>query len=123
MSSKHPKSAIDLLATQPTLLEQLRKAHMGNYQVVLSLLSSLDHGRQMKRLVDQVIDTCDAVVNLRENVIDHRIRYSVVAMDDKNRQAVLNRAVRFVSLLHSLFRLTDREVGAILRSDRLCGIS
>jgi hypothetical protein len=69
---------------------------MGNYQIVLSLLSSLDNGRQMKRLVDTVIDTCDAVVNLREIVLDHRIRYSVVAMDDKNRQALLERAIRSV---------------------------
>lgn len=40
------------------MLEQLRKAHMGNYQLVLSLLSSLDHGRQMKRVVDAIIDNC-----------------------------------------------------------------
>jgi len=31
---------------------------MGNYQIVMSLLSSLDNGRQMKRLVDEIIDTC-----------------------------------------------------------------
>ena len=70
---------------------------MGNYQIVLSLLSSLDHGREMKRLVDHVIDTCDAVVNLRENVLEYRIKYSVVATDDKHRQAVLDKAVRSVS--------------------------
>jgi hypothetical protein len=58
LSSKHPSTAIDLLTTHPNLLEQLLKAHMGNYQIVLSLLSSLDHGRQMKRLVDQIIDCC-----------------------------------------------------------------
>lgn len=31
---------------------------MGNYQIVLSLLSSLDSGKQIKRLVDEVIDNC-----------------------------------------------------------------
>jgi hypothetical protein len=87
-------SAIDLLASQPNLLDALRKAHMGNYQIVLSLMSSLDHGRQMKRLVDQVIDTCQAVVNLRENVIEHRIKYSVSAMNDKSRQQYLDKALR-----------------------------
>jgi hypothetical protein len=85
---------------------------MGNYQIVLSLLSSLDHGRDMKRLVDQVIDACvlfclylvfmltqtgDAVINLRENVMELRIKYSVSAMDDKGRQALLERALRAVS--------------------------
>nr|XP_018260510.1 uncharacterized protein I303_07432 [Kwoniella dejecticola CBS 10117]OBR82668.1 hypothetical protein I303_07432 [Kwoniella dejecticola CBS 10117] len=94
LPSKHPSTAIDLLTSQPTLLEQLRKAHMGSYQIVMSLLSSLDHGRQMKRLVDAIIDSCDAVINLRENVIEHRIKYSVSSMDDKNRQVYLEKALR-----------------------------
>lgn len=53
----------------------------------------------MKRLVDHVIDSCDAVVNLRENVLEYRIKYSVVASDEKTRQAVLQRAVRSVSAM------------------------
>jgi hypothetical protein len=51
----------------------------------------------MKRLVDEVIDSCDAVVNLRENVIELRVEYSVSALDDKGRQAILERALRAVS--------------------------
>ena len=42
--------------TQPTMLENLRKAHLGNYSVVLSLLGCLDRGLQAKKLVDRVID-------------------------------------------------------------------
>jgi hypothetical protein len=42
--------------TQPTLLDNLRKAHMGNYGVILSLLGCLDNGLQAKKLVDRVID-------------------------------------------------------------------
>ena len=42
--------------TQPTLLENLRKAHSGNYSIILSLLGCLDHGLQAKKLVDRVID-------------------------------------------------------------------
>ena len=34
----------------------LRKAHLGNYGVVLSLLGCLDRGLQAKKLVDRVID-------------------------------------------------------------------
>jgi hypothetical protein len=67
---------------------------MGNYQIVLSLLSSLDHGRETKNLVDCVIDNCDSVVNLRENVIEYRIKYSVAMRDDKDGQQFLDKAVR-----------------------------
>lgn len=51
-------SAIELLLTQPLLLDNLRRAHMGNYGIVLSLLGVLDHGLRTKRLVDRVIDSC-----------------------------------------------------------------
>jgi hypothetical protein len=88
----------------------MRKAHMGNYQIVLALISSLDQGRRIKRLVDEVIDCCElasltadeadvsgaAVVNLREHVIDYRIRYSVASLDDKERQGLLEKALRSV---------------------------
>ncbi|OXH32476.1 hypothetical protein J008_03246 [Cryptococcus neoformans] len=94
LPSKHPSTAIDLLTTQPTLLDQLCRAHMGSYQIVLSLLSSLDQGKPMKQLVDAVIDSCDAVINLRENVMEERIKYSVAAMEDKKRQSHLEKALR-----------------------------
>lgn len=41
---------------QPTLLENLRRAHSGNYSIILSLLGCLDHGLQAKKLADRVID-------------------------------------------------------------------
>ncbi|RSH87875.1 uncharacterized protein EHS24_000393 [Apiotrichum porosum] len=94
LPSRRSTAAIDLLSSHPNLLESLRRAHMGNYQIVLSLLSSLDHGREIKALVDQIIDDCDAVVNLRENVIENRIKYSVASRDDKQSQGYLDRAVR-----------------------------
>lgn len=51
-------NAVDLLTSYPNLLEQLRKAHMGSYQIVLALISSLDGGRRIKALVDEIIDSC-----------------------------------------------------------------
>nr|XP_031859044.1 uncharacterized protein CI109_005550 [Kwoniella shandongensis]KAA5526116.1 hypothetical protein CI109_005550 [Kwoniella shandongensis] len=44
--------------------------------------------------VTRVLDRSDAVINLRENVIEHRIKYSVSAMDDRNRQVWLDKALR-----------------------------
>jgi hypothetical protein len=89
---------------------------MGNYQIVLSLLSSLDHGRELKRLVDMIIDDCDSVVNLRENVIEYRIKYSVASRDDPNGSWYLDKAVRSVSL-HS-HALTDTSLSST--STSLC---
>jgi len=57
LHDKNTQSAIQLLLTQPTLLENLRKAHIGNYGVILSLLGCLDQGLQAKKLVDRVIDS------------------------------------------------------------------
>lgn len=112
LPSRRSAAAIDLLSTHPNLLESLRRAYMGDYQIVLSLLSILDHGREEKHLVDMVIDNCDAVVNLRENVIEYRIKYSTVSRDDKHGQLYLDKAVRSVS---SLSEKSAYEVaGAVL---------
>ncbi|KAI6042555.1 inositol hexakisphosphate-domain-containing protein [Pisolithus marmoratus] len=90
----HSQSAIALLMAQPSLLENLRKAYQGNYSAILSLLGCLDHGIQAKRLVDRVIDTCDHVNNLREDVLIHRIRYALTTLDQDEckREELLNKA-------------------------------
>lgn len=56
LQNKNSQSAIELLMAKPALLENLRKAHLGNYGVILSLLGCLDHGIQDKKLVDRIID-------------------------------------------------------------------
>lgn len=58
LDTKTTQSTIELLLTQPSLLEALRKAHMGNYGAILSLLGCLEHGIKAKKLVDKVIDVC-----------------------------------------------------------------
>lgn len=93
LPSRRSDAAIDLLSSHPNLLESLRRAHMGNYNIVLSLLSALDNGRDTKRLVDVIIDNCDAVVNLRESVLEYRIKYSV-ASGEENSQLYLDKAMR-----------------------------
>ncbi|KAI0091045.1 inositol hexakisphosphate-domain-containing protein [Irpex rosettiformis] len=89
------QSAIELLLTQPGLLNSLRKAHMGNYGIILSLLGCIDQGLKSKKLVDRVIDSCDQVTNLREDIFTHRIRYSLTTtMDEDERDAGLDKAVK-----------------------------
>jgi hypothetical protein len=58
LENKNSQSAIQLLMAQPVLMDNLRKAHAGNYGVILSLLGCLDNGPQAKRLVDKVVDAC-----------------------------------------------------------------
>jgi hypothetical protein len=97
--------------TRPALLENLRKAHMGNYSVILSLLGCLEHGLQAKQLVDRIIDSClypsqiysrrriadnfplgDHVTNLRESILMYRLKYSLTTMDETQGADYLNRA-------------------------------
>ena len=115
LDTRNSQSAIELLLSQPSLLEGLRKAHMGNYGIILSLLGCLEHGIKSKKLVDKVIDVCastiisfvrfglcvltansgDHVVNLREEIFINRVRYSLTtAVDEKEREGFLSRAVK-----------------------------
>ncbi|KAJ7831422.1 hypothetical protein B0H14DRAFT_3464116 [Mycena olivaceomarginata] len=55
LQNRNSHSAIELLMTQPALLDNLRKAHMGNYGVILSLLGCLDHGREKRALFQDYI--------------------------------------------------------------------
>jgi hypothetical protein len=40
-------------------MDNLRKAHMGNYGLMLSLLGFLEGGLHVKKLTDRVIDSCE----------------------------------------------------------------
>ncbi|KAF7374402.1 hypothetical protein MSAN_00324300 [Mycena sanguinolenta] len=94
LQNRNSQSAIELLMTQPTLLDSLRRAHMGNYGVILSLLGCLDHGLQAKRLVDRVIDATDHVTNLREDILVHRLKYSMTSMEEAKGEDFLEKAVK-----------------------------
>ncbi|KAI0264344.1 inositol hexakisphosphate-domain-containing protein [Gloeopeniophorella convolvens] len=85
---------IELLLSNPSLLEDLRRAHMGNYGIILSLLGCLDDGLKSKKLVDKVIDSCDHVVNLREEILIHRIKYSLSSLEKSNGDTVLQKAAK-----------------------------
>ncbi|KAK0446168.1 inositol hexakisphosphate-domain-containing protein [Armillaria borealis] len=94
LQDKNSQSAIELLITQPTLLENLRRAHMGNYGIILSLLGCLDQGLQAKKLVDRIIDAADHVTNLREDILVHRIKYSLISMEEEKGEILLEKSRR-----------------------------
>ncbi|KAK0194057.1 inositol hexakisphosphate-domain-containing protein, partial [Armillaria mellea] len=94
LQDKNSQSAIELLITQPTLLENLRRAHTGNYGIILSLLGCLDQGLQAKKLVDRIIDAADHVTNLREDILVHRIKYSLISMEEEQGEILLEKSRR-----------------------------
>ncbi|KAF9787481.1 inositol hexakisphosphate-domain-containing protein [Thelephora terrestris] len=94
---ENPKknSVIEMLLTQPGLLDNLRKSFLGNYSPILSLLGCLDDGFEAKKLADRVIDACDHVVNLREDIFKNRVRYSVAStVNEASRDEFLDHAVK-----------------------------
>lgn len=113
LKNTNSQSAIELLLNQPTLLENLRKAHQGSYGIILSLLGCLDHGLRAKKLVDKVIDAsaclilaclcgcpdprlypADQVTNLREDILNHRLLYSLTSLDDEQGEVFLDKAAK-----------------------------
>jgi len=110
LPSGQSHSVIDLLLSNSSLLDDLRKAHMGNYGMILSLLGLLDNGLKTKKLVDKVIDSCkcgllhlgcarelmfrtgDHVVNLREDILVHRIKYSLSSLEEPHGNSLLKKA-------------------------------
>ena len=85
---------IEILLSNPSMLENLRKAHMGTYGVILSLLGCLDDGLKAKKVVDKVIDACDHVVNLREDILVHRVKYSLASVEEINKKDHLAKAAK-----------------------------
>ncbi|KAJ3335694.1 hypothetical protein HDU93_004652 [Gonapodya sp. JEL0774] len=71
-------SALESALSRPgPLLSNLRAAVLGQYHPILQLASVLEHGSASKRALDSIIDRCDMIVNLREVVLVHRVRYAV----------------------------------------------
>jgi hypothetical protein len=78
-------SVMNGLLALPQVLENLRMAVEGEYDIILNLLSCLEMGEVAKGLADAAIDQCDAVINLREDILNHRINFAMAAMDEENR--------------------------------------
>ncbi|GAA6022381.1 hypothetical protein JCM10207_004746 [Rhodosporidiobolus poonsookiae] len=91
-----------LLSTQGGLLENLRSALLGNFDIILSLLSCLDDGQAVKKVVDAVADHCDAMVNIRESILQSRVRYATLALSD-SASAIKHRTTALAALERYFF--------------------
>lgn len=79
-------------------------ALLGNFDIILSLLSTLDDGSGVKKVVDAIVDDCDAMVNLRESIVQHRVWYASLALLDERtasdfRQSALAALERYFFLV------------------------
>ncbi|KAG1112400.1 hypothetical protein G6F42_014754 [Rhizopus arrhizus] len=73
-SKMSPRSAIEWALERGTMIENLKEAIMGNYHVITALTAVLDSGNFSKKMMDEVIDQSDAVINLREDILMNRIK-------------------------------------------------
>ncbi|KAI7898613.1 inositol hexakisphosphate-domain-containing protein [Cokeromyces recurvatus] len=73
-SKMSPRSAIEWALERGSLIENLKEAIMGNYNVITSLTAVLDSGDFSKKMLDEIIDKSDAVINLREDILMNRIK-------------------------------------------------
>lgn len=92
--SEDQRSAIELLIEHPNLLEDLRSASLGDYHVVLNIMACLERGNLCKGLVDHVIDKTDHIVNIRETILENRLRSSLTRVDEDTRQSYLSEALK-----------------------------
>ena len=53
-----PHSAIEWALARSTLIDNLKNAILGNYNIILALASVLENGGADKRLLDKIINRC-----------------------------------------------------------------
>ena len=120
-SSSGAELAVHLLAAQPRLLDNLRAAVAGSFDLILSLLSILDDGAAHKQLVDDIIDRCDAVTNIREAVVEHRVRHASLALLDEassraHRHKALAALERYFYLIAFAAYVAETDIDAPARA-------
>ncbi|KAI9099760.1 inositol hexakisphosphate-domain-containing protein [Phlyctochytrium arcticum] len=76
LAGKQPGlSALDWVLARGPLVTDLKNAILGNYQCISQLASVISNGGIYKKVLDEVIDRCDVMVNLREVTLIHRVDY------------------------------------------------
>ena len=74
-------SPVQFTVDRAHLVPSLLKALGGDYSIISSLLSVLDY-QHTKTAVDEAIDKCDHVINLRHEILVCRVRYFCTRSDD-----------------------------------------
>ncbi len=101
-----------------SLIDELYKAIHGQYHVILDLMSVIDTGPTCKRLLDEIINRCDAVVNLREAILMHRVEHSVHG-DFSSIEKGIGCLERYFSLLAFTSYVNEALASAIATSSKV----
>lgn len=76
------ESPVDLLLGSPNLLDSLRRALTGDFNVIRALCGILDEGLDDKVVVDLAIDSAAHLTNLREAILLERVSYAISGNSD-----------------------------------------
>ena len=101
------QAALNLLMTQPALLNTLRRANGGDYGIIQQLCGVLEEGPETKAIVDEAIDSCMHLTNLRESILLERLRYSTRSADEEQADAHLKRAFKLLEVYYFLVAFAD----------------
>lgn len=80
-------SPVDLLLGSPSLLDSLRRALVGDFNVIRALCGILDEGLDDKVVVDVAIDSSAHLTNLREAILLERASYALTGTDQPSSTA------------------------------------
>lgn len=81
LSEAGAESPVDLLLGSPNLLDSLRRALTGDFNVIRALCGILDEGLDDKVVVDLAIDSAAHLTNLREVILLERVSYALSGTD------------------------------------------
>lgn len=103
LTTKDTSGMIEQLLMQPVLLKSLQEANLGDYGIIRQLCGLLDGGLECKAVVDEAIDACAHVVNLRESILSRRLHYSTAAaIDESQANLFLRRAAKALEVYYFL---------------------
>ncbi|CAO1618211.1 unnamed protein product [Sympodiomycopsis kandeliae] len=74
-------SPVDVLLGSPNLLDSLRRALTGDFNVIRALCGILDEGLDDKVVVDLAVDSAAHLTNLREEILMERVSFALSGTD------------------------------------------
>lgn len=97
---------------------------VGEYRIILQLISVLQYGKLSKTLTDMAIDTCEHMQNLRVAVYDYKLRFEAAQVGTKKHEMLfdvgMNYLVRYFYLITFADYLVQETTGLMTRST--CGV-